>query len=149
MRSLASSQTMDGLVRRLERLAHSTQRRWGTLSAGEMLCHLADASASVLSRPGGPAGRPRTLRKWLALYTPLPWPHGLRTPPNVDPRQDGSRPGEFEQDRERAIAGLRALAGAPAEALPARHLHLGAMQQRDWRRWGYRHTDHHLRQFGL
>jgi hypothetical protein len=27
--------------------------------------------------------------------------------------------------------------------------HFGAMLPKDWQRWGYRHTDHHLRQFGL
>jgi hypothetical protein len=67
----------------------------------------------------------------------------------VDPRRDGSRPAAFELDRERAVAGLRALASATAEVLPASHGHFGAMHRRDWQRWGYRHTDHHLRQFGL
>jgi len=140
---------LDALERRLQALTPSTPRRWGTLTAHEMLCHLADASASILGRPGGAAGRSRPWRRWLALYTALPWPHGMKTPAHVDPRQAGTRPGIFEPDRARAIAGLRALASATPAALPAAHGRFGAMRQRDWQRWGYRHTDHHLRQFGL
>ncbi|HUF36155.1 MAG TPA: hypothetical protein VMN37_09405 [Gemmatimonadales bacterium] len=149
MKSLANSRDLDRLVHRLGGLGPSTPRRWGTLPPHEMLCHLADASASILDRPGGTAGRPRRLTKWLALYTALPWPRGLRTPASVDPRQGGSRPDSFDRDRERAVAGLRGLAVAGDGALPAGHGRFGAMGARDWHRWGWRHTDHHLRQFGL
>lgn len=149
MRTISDPAVLDELVRRLEAVTPSSTRRWGTLSPHEMLCHLADASASVLGRPGGTARRRVPWRKWLALYTPIPWPHGLRTPAGVDPRREGSRPAGFEADRRRAIEWLRALAVAPASALPAGHGIFGAMQARDWRRWGYRHTDHHLRQFGV
>jgi hypothetical protein len=149
VRLIADPRVLEGLVRRLEALTPSTPRRWGTLTAHEMLCHLADASASVLGRPGGAAAPNRRWRKWLALYTALPWPHDIKTPASVDPRRGGSRPGVFQQDRERAIAGLRALAAAPPTALPGSHGHFGGMKPRDWQRWGYRHTDHHLRQFGL
>jgi hypothetical protein len=29
------------------------------------------------------------------------------------------------------------------------HPAFGKMDQRDWLAWGYRHVDHHLRQFGV
>ena len=149
MRTVADSRVLEGLVRRLERLTPATPRRWGTLCAHEMLCHLADASASVLARSGGGDAPTRRVRKLLALYTSIPWPHDLRTPPHVDQRIGGTPPGVFALDRERAIAGLRALGSAPPNAFPTAHGHFGAMIPRDWQRWGYRHTDHHLRQFGL
>jgi hypothetical protein len=38
---------------------------------------------------------------------------------------------------------------APPTALPANHAVFGAMTATDWYRWAYRHTDHHLRQFGV
>ena len=148
MKIVARPNVLEQLVARLGRLRPDSPRRWGTLTPGEMLCHLADATASVLSGPA-PARRARPLVKWIALYVPLPWPHGVKTPPEVDPRQQGSRPGDFERDRERAIAGLRALAAAPAAALASTHSIFGSMSVRDWHRWAYRHTHHHLRQFGL
>jgi hypothetical protein len=91
----------------------------------------------------------RTLFKLIALYSPTRWPAGITTTAAVDPRRNGSRPGEFELDRSRAINGLRALAQAPPGELPVSHPLLGPMSHWEWKRWGYLHTDHHLRQFRL
>ena len=153
MHTIADDKTLNSLVERLSQLRPDTQRRWGTLTAGEMLCHLGDAHESVLGiriLPGPiPSGDSRPLLKWLALYVPVPWPKGVKTRPGVDPRIDGTRPGEFEQDRERAIRSLKALAVAAPTTLPARHFMFGPMSVRDWQRWAYRHVTHHLRQFGF
>jgi hypothetical protein len=149
MKSIGQPSHLEDLIHRLRRLEPTAQRRWGTLSPGEMLCHLGDASTSILANPGGPPKPRRPLFKFIALYSPTRWPAGVRTPAQVDPRRDGSRPGEFEGDRNRAISGLRALAQAPASALPSSHRYFGPMSEWDWKRWAYRHTDHHLRQFGL
>lgn len=149
MNSIANPATLASLISRLEALEPDTPRRWGTMTAGEMLCHLGDASKSILGRPGaGPKTRKRLVR-WIALYSPLPWPKGAKTPPNVNPRVDGTRPGDFEADRQRAIEGLRTLAATPAEGYPAGHLLFGALSHADWLVWAFRHTDHHLRQFGV
>lgn len=113
-----------------------------------MLCHLGDACASVLGRPGGAPGPRRPLVRWFALDSPFPWPHGARTLPQIDPKRGGTKPGGFEADRRRAIDGLRAVAAAGLEALPSAHFVFGAMTAEDWGRWAWRHTDHHLRQFG-
>ncbi len=147
MKTVADARVVADLERRLSGLTPATPRRWGTLTAHEMLCHLAAASTSVLGRPGGSTAPPRRLRKWLGLYTTIPWPHDLKTPPNVDQRIGGTPPDVFERDRERAVAGLRALGAA--RAFPTTHGQFGGMTPRDWQRWGYRHADHHLRQFGL
>lgn len=137
MKTIAAPGVLAGLVGRL----------------GALRPDMADSSASVLGRrrsaahPAAPASRP--LRKCLALYTALPWPKGLMTRPMVDPRADGTRPGEFEEDRRRVIAGLEDLTPAQVPALSPIHSHFGPMSRRDWHRWAYRHVDHHLRQFGL
>jgi hypothetical protein len=149
VKSVADPHVLNHLIHRIGLLVPATPRRWGTMTAGEMLCHLGDASTSVLGHPGGAPGPKRPIRKWIALYSAIPWPHGMKTPRSVDPRRDGTRPGEFEADRARAISGLQALAAAPPTAFPAAHRIFGHMTPRDWHYWGYRHTDHHLRQFGV
>ncbi len=149
MKTVSDPDVLAQLVARLNALRPDTPRRWGTLTAGEMLCHLADATASVPNSASSEAGRGRPLIKWIALSTPLPWPRGLPTPSSVDPRGDGTKPSDFETDRQRAIEGLRTFAAAPASALTSSHSAFGSMTARDWKRWAYRHTDHHLRQFGL
>jgi hypothetical protein len=149
MKTVADPIVLSGLITRLSSLQPTAVRRWGTLSPAEMLCHLADASGSVLGHPGGPSVPNQPLRKWLALYSFLPWPHGLRTPRSVDPRREGTRPGNFEADRGRAIAGLQALAMAAPNGFPASHRRFGRMTAKDWQHWAHRHTDHHFRQFGV
>lgn len=117
----------------------------------EMLCHLADSFRGVMGErpvsmaPAGPAKR-RVMR-FVALHVPLPWPKGIPTRPEVDPRRSGSRPAVFEADRREVVALMQRFA-AP-DARYAQHPMFGAMPRRDWMIWGYRHLDHHLRQFGL
>lgn len=152
-RTIAETAVRDDLVRRLRRLTPEGRRRWGTLTPHEMLCHLGDATAMVLGdRPRLVplvTGRRRVARA-LGLWSPLRWPHGIPTNTRHDPRADGTRPTDFEADRARAIDGIVRLAAAGA-ATPLEPAHgiFGPMSARDWQRWAFKHTDHHLRQFGL
>ena len=153
MSSIADAKTLNDLVERLRLLRPETSRRWGTLTAGEMLCHIGDAHESVLGirvPPGSPPpGPPRPVLKWMALYGPIPWPKGAKTRPGVDPRLQGTRPSDFERDRQRAITSLQQLAVADPASLSPRHFRFGPMSATDWYRWAYRHVGHHLRQFGV
>lgn len=153
MKTIAEDPVLAGLVSRLRNLTPDSARRWGTLTPGEMLCHLGDAGESVLGLrvpPGPPpSGARRRVVKWVILYSGMPWPKGAKTRPGVDPKREGTRPGDFERDRTRVITGLTALASAPAQQLNPVHFMVGPMSRRDWQRWAYRHVDHHLRQFGL
>ncbi len=87
--------------------------------------------------------------KWLMLYSPMPFPKGVETRPGVNPRKDGTRPGDFAADRARMIGSLRALAIAEPGSVAPTHFRFGKMSLRAWHHWAYKHTDHHLRQFGV
>ena len=89
---------------------------------------------------------PKGLMKWFALRTPIPWMRNLPTGAGVDPHREGTQPSTLEADRARAIRLLHQLAAS--SATPP-HPVFGPMSVADWRRWGYLHTDHHLRQFGV
>ena len=150
-RSLSLPSTTDDVIARLQRLTPDTTRRWGTMTAHEMLCHLADSFRGVMGeRPVSMATASpvkRRLMRFVALHVPLPWPRGIPTRPEVDPRRSGSRPGAFEADRHEVIALLRRFTSRDARY--QQHPMFGPMSRRDWLVWGYRHMDHHLRQFGL
>lgn len=153
MSTIAEPEVLAGLVTRLARLTPDRPRKWGTLTPAEMLCHLGDAGDSVLGRrvPPGPlpSGKPNRIVKWLAIYSPMPWPKGVETRPGVNPHKEGTRPGDFETDRARVVAGLRAISTAGDEELALAHFLFGPMTRKDWQRHAYRHVNHHLTQFGL
>ena len=140
---------------RIARLHPDAERRWGRMNAHQMVCHLTDAYRGLLGE-GSPASvgrRPklfgRTVMKWVALYSPTPWPHGVRTRPEIDQEKGGTRPREFRLDLaahesicDRFLHNLETVAAHP-------HFLFGHLSPAEWARWAYLHTDHHLRQFGL
>ena len=150
--SIADPAALDALIARLMRLAPDADRKWGTLTPNEMLCHLGDATDSVLGHRRTPDYRinpkHRPVLKWLLLRTSFPWPHGVKTRIGIDPRKEGTRPSDFEKDRARVINGLREL-GTRSEGLAPSHGIMGQVTVEEWRIWAWRHTDYHLRQFGL
>lgn len=149
MRSISNPDTLDELERRLRMVQPDSTRRWGTLTPEEMLCHLGDAATKIVGRASEPSTISRPFRKWVALKTWVPWPHGAQTNPQIDPRLEGTHPGNFEGNRDRAISALRALLHVLPGSFPSSHKVFGSMSSTDWLYWAYKHTDHHLRQFGL
>jgi hypothetical protein len=143
---------VEPLERRLARLTPDTPRRWGRMTAPEVVCHLSDSFRAMLgeraveqSFPWSPARR--RLIRFVALKTPLPWPKGVPTLEEVNPHREGTRPAAFDRDRAELVALLRRFV-AP-EAAYAAHPMFGTMSRSEWMIWTFRHVDHHLRQFGL
>jgi hypothetical protein len=108
----------------------------------EMLCHLADSFSAVLGeRAASPADTwlSRTIVKWIALHTSLPWPQGVPTRPEVDPKRDGTKPVEFERDRKAVVELIRRF--VLPETRCSRHPGFGAMTRNEWLLWGYGHVE--------
>jgi hypothetical protein len=148
-RSLNVQANIDEVIARLGQVQPDSVRKWGTMTSHEMLCHLADSFSAVLGdRPASSLETvwSRTLIKWIAIHTSLPWPHGAPTLPEVDPKREGTKPLEFEGDRARVVAQLRRFLSPDARCCP--HPYFGTMTRHEWLLWGYGHCDHHLRQFG-
>ncbi|HLA91061.1 MAG TPA: DUF1569 domain-containing protein [Gemmatimonadaceae bacterium] len=151
MKTLANRTDVDVILARLRRLTPESRRRWGRMSAHEMLCHLADAHRHVLGlRPVRPAQTlwRRTGLKWIALWMPVRWPHGVKTRRELDPQREGTKPELFARDLEMLEELTRRFVEA-APAMPGSHPLFGKMSEGEWLRFGWLHLDHHLRQFGV
>ena len=147
-RTLGDPAAVEALISRIRQVEAERPALWGRMSAHAMLCHMADVNTGLTMRFEG--NRPRAkFRVYYALHSPLPWPKGIRTPKRVDQEHGGTQPVEFLADRERAINSLRALAAVPRGEWPDFHPLMGPLSDWEWRRFGWRHTDHHLKQFGL
>jgi hypothetical protein len=152
MKTLARPEDKDEILRRLRTVGPGSARRFGTMSAHQMVCHLSDSVRAVMGRrPVKDASNvlSTTVVKWIALYAPVRWRAGHRTRPELDQVAGrGTAPGVFESD----VADLEALveeATAMARNFTWQpHPVFGRMSESDWMRWAYLHMDHHLRQFG-
>lgn len=127
--------------------------RWGRMSCGEMVCHLIDSYRVITGdRQVSTASNvlTRTLIKTLALWAPMEWPKGYPTRPEIDQALGhGMRPGSFERDQQQLRDVILQVVARPADRPWAPHPGFGPMTTREVLRWGYLHTDHHLRQFGV
>jgi hypothetical protein len=142
---------IDAIRARMRALKPDSPRQWGTMTPNEMVCHLSDALRHPLGdRPAKlppPSWFRHTVLKWLVLWGIPRYPKGAKTRAQFDPKLDGTKPVEFARDVQTLDElTLRFVAAAPK--LTVHHTRFGAMREKDWLRWWWMHSDHHLRQFG-
>lgn len=153
MSDLFRPDALAGLHRRLAALEPDTPARWGRMSAHQAVCHLADSFAAVLGeRPVARLDLPWYMRsafaRFVALSLPVPWPRGVPTAPEVDQDRGGTTPGDFAADVERLRSLMARFHASGGRGLTP-HPVFGELRPGPWGRWGWRHVDHHLRQFGM
>jgi hypothetical protein len=148
MGSFFDPRDRDAMLARLRRLRPEAPRRWGKMSAPQMVAHLIDQLHHAL---GDTSCRPvpgRLLRwapvRWAAIYV-VPWPRGLLKGP-----ADAfvTRPTEWSADVAALEALVHRLAARADQKSWPEHAMLGRMTGRDWAAISHKHFDHHLRQFG-
>jgi len=156
MKSLFRPHRFEELTQRLDSLRPDSPRQWGRMSPNGAVCHLTDAFKGILgervrqAHADGPRFdtlKNRTLGRLYALTLPLPWPKGVPTSPAADQEQDGTPPAEFDEDVARLRAAMERFRDRDGRDVPP-HIAFGKLSRGEWGRWGYRHMDHHLRQFG-
>jgi hypothetical protein len=151
MKTLARERDKAEILRRLRAVRPESARRWGRMSAHQMVCHLSDSFRMVAGqKPASHATGPlqRTVVKWIALYLPLRWPAGIRTRPELDQELGGTKPLEFAADVAELEALLDLFTSSNGSFEGQLHPIFGRMSEARWLRWAYVHMDHHLRQFG-
>src|SRR5882672_2031303 len=136
------------LLDRLGHLGVEARPRWGRMNAPQMITHVNDQFRMALGDlPTAPKRTPfrYPVVNALVAYV-LPWPKGAPTAPELLMRIE----------RWRGCAGVatfrdlvRRFAGLPPETVWPVHPAFGKLSRKAWGKLGYRHTDHHLRQFGV
>jgi hypothetical protein len=151
LKTLANFEDKQSALARLAKVQPDHRARWGRMSAHQMLCHLNDSFLAVTGEKYvSPASGPlqRTVVKWIALYAPFPWPKGLPTRPEMDQLIGGTTPVEFEHDKKALLIVIERFTSPERNFERSPHPIFGNMPDSEWLRWGYLHTDHHLRQVG-
>ena len=152
MKTMARPADKAEIVRRLKTVRPGCTRKWGRMSAHQMVCHLSDAFRLVThQKAASPATGivQSTLIKWIALYVPFSWPQGVPTRPEMDQEIEGTKPGDFAADLADLESLLERITTVQKGYDWPEHPIFGRMSDSAWMRWAYLHVDHHLRQFGL
>ena len=153
MKTLGNSQDKELLLNRLRLLTPDSRRLWGRMTPHQMICHLNDSFKSVIGEREITGDKSnmltRSLVRWIALYAPVKWPHGVPTMAENDQERGGTPPEDFRRDVDALALMIERVTAAERDFRWGRHPLFAEMSERDWMRWGYLHVDHHLRQFGV
>ena len=139
------------LENRVRALSVDSPRLWGCMTPHQAICHMGDVFRMALGDKAV-ADRPTAFKpvlRFVALRMPMKWPKGIRTLPEVEQGCGGTLPTDFERDRTELLSLIARFAESTAAERLATHPIFGPMNTALWGSWGYRHLDHHLRQFGL
>ena len=137
------------LTERVQRLTPEAERRWGTMSTGQMICHIGDqirVATGEISSSSSSASGPYTWPgiKQFVIYV-MPWPKGkIQTARSML----ATKPDEFETDQEQFLQLMEQFAEQGPEATLTPHPLFGKLSTKDWGGLVARHIDYHLRQFG-
>ena len=123
------------------------------MSAHQAVCHLSDALRTFLGEAPIPPSTAnwfnRTVIRWVALHSPIPWPHGVQAPKGLDQvAGEGTSPSEFQADLGELLTLHERFAALPGLPPISAHPIFGPLTRDEWMVWAYLHADHHLRQFG-
>ena len=147
MKSLWDEPSRRELKSRLDHLQSDAVARWGRMNAPQMLIHLVDAMRMA-------RGDLKTAPKNLPIrYTPLkqlvvywlPFPKGAPTAPELLNQE----PGDWAEGIANLRAQIDAFGARDPKAPWPEHPAFGRMTPKAWGVLGYRHIDHHLKQFGV
>jgi Protein of unknown function (DUF1569) len=148
MPSMRNASDRAAILTRLDRLTPDATARWGRMTPTQMLTHVADAVRMALGDLPVQAKSVPIAQTWLArklfIYV-IPFPKNAPTAKELIAR----RSDHFEQEREQLRVLVARLDPASGAGRAARHPIFGAMTEGDWGALGYKHFDHHLRQFGV
>jgi hypothetical protein len=146
-KSLLNPRARQELLDRLERLKPEATPLWGKMTAPQMLAHVADwmlmAKGDLKAAP-----KKRPLRypplKQLVIYW-LPFPQSVPTAPELISR----KPSDWAIERSAVRQHVQSFEQLDPKAMWPEHPVFGKLTTKAWCVLGYRHTDHHFRQFGI
>jgi hypothetical protein len=135
------------LMARLGGLTSVSQPRWGKFTVVGMLCHLREAARMASGELSVPDAGKRAFQmfplKHLILHV-FPFPKGAPTSPMLLT----SSPGDFGETMRQLAQALDGFLHAAEHPAPTHPL-FGPLTRKEWGALVYKHTDHHLRQFGV
>lgn len=148
MKNLFETSSATEIKERIERLGPDSERQWGTMTAAQMLAHCSawmETAAGLRNPPRSFMGRIFGKVAKKSFFGEAPVRRNLPTEKSLLMR--GER--DFAAEQRRLLDWVdRFSAGGPEQCTTCPHCFFGPMTPVEWASMGYKHLDHHLRQFG-
>ena len=149
MKSLFEPTAADEIKGRIAHLRPDCERQWGKMTVPQMLAHcsafmemaagLSSPRRSLIGRIFGSVAKSQVLDSEQPIRRNMPTEKSLVV---SDERN-------FSAERERLLEWIDRFAlGGPEKCTKHPHCFFGPMTPAEWAALGYKHLDHHLRQFG-
>jgi len=136
------------ICQRIGSLTSASVARWGQMDAKAMLTHLKQSALMALGELPVANKNKRAFQvfpiKHLILYV-VPFPKGAPTAPELL----GSDAAPVDAIRSELVSLIERIGAGPREGDGPVHPLFGRLSFREWGVATYKHTDHHLRQFGV
>ena len=79
----------------------------------------------------------------------IPWPKGSKTVAEMDQELKGTRPTDFQKDRDTLFELVQRFSDKGNDFKLSTHPLFGNLSRQEWGRVIFLNFDHHLRQFGV
>ena len=148
MKNLFEMTSAMEIKRRIQSLSPNSERQWGAMSVAQMLAHCSawmEMAAGLESPPRSFIGRIFGKMAKKSILGEKPVRRNMPTDKSLIVL--GER--DFAAEQQRLLGWVdRFEKGGPEQCTKHPHSFFGFMTPMEWAILGYRHLDHHLRQFG-
>jgi hypothetical protein len=146
--SILNDDDRKAISQRIASLTSTSVPRWGRMDAKAMLTHLRDSALMALGELPVACKGKRAFQvfplKHLILHV-VPFPKGAPTAPELLVPDAAS----VDAIRSELVSLVERIGAGPREGDGPVHPLFGRLSFREWGVATYKHTDHHLRQFGV
>ena len=147
MKSLFDQEAYNEVRTRLNALTENSERQWGKMTPGQMVCHC-QAPLNIILEKNDYGLKPNWLIKTFfkkSMYNDKPWRKNLPTVPGMKQTE----PKNLNQERTELESLLEELHAQRDRNDWQEHPTFGALTKEQWGKMQYKHLDHHLTQFGV
>ncbi len=147
MGSILSDADRTAIRKRIDSVTSTSAPRWGRMDAKAMLAHLRQSALMALGELPVACKSKRVFQafpiKHLILHV-VPFPKGAPTAPELLVPVEG----DLDAIRSELVSLVERIGAGPREGDGPVHPLFGRLSFEEWGVATYKHTDHHLRQFG-
>lgn len=146
--TLLDEQTQHAIINRLVKLKADSQGLWGNMTVSDMLFHCRKINKNILQakqQNRRPAFKEKIM-KIIGLHLMKKFPRGVKTGSKYLPGPTDNI--AFQKVQQELINSVIEVASYKDE-IYGEHPFFGPLNTIEWRRFIWKHLDHHLRQFNV